>query len=53
MTFSKYQFRIFRALAYLLIIIVYLIIIDLRKKTGTDQYYDYVNWKLTVTLDAL
>ena len=37
MTCSKYQFRIFRALAYLLIKIVYLITIDLRKETGTDQ----------------
>ena len=51
MTCSNYQFWIFRALAYLLMIIVYLIIIDLRKEIGTDQY-DYVDWKLTITLDA-
>ena len=38
MTCSKYQFWIFRAPAYLLIVTVYLIIIGLLKETGTDQY---------------
>ena len=38
MTCSKYQFLIFRAPAYLLIIIDYLIIIGLRKEIGIDQY---------------
>ena len=37
MTCSKYQLWIFRASACLLIIIAYLIIIDLRKETGTDR----------------
>ena len=37
MTCSKYQFLIFRAPAYLLII-DYLIIIGLHKETGPDQY---------------
>ena len=36
MTCSKYQFRTFTDIADLLI--VYLISIDLRKETGTDQY---------------
>ena len=36
-TCSKYQFWIFRALVYLLMIIVYLIIIDLPKEIETDQ----------------
>ena len=38
MTCLKYQFWTFGAPADLLIIIVYLIIIDLRKETRTDQY---------------
>ena len=38
MTCSKYQLRIFRALAYLLMTIVYLVIIDLCNEIGIDQY---------------
>ena len=38
MTCSMYQFRIFRALAYLLMTIVYLVIIDLCNEIGIDHY---------------
>ena len=44
MTCSKYQFWILRALAYLLMITVYLIFIDLSKEIGTDQYMIIENW---------
>ena len=48
MTCSKYQFWTLRALAYLLMILVYLIYIDLRKENGTDQYRIMLieNWLL-------
>ena len=53
----KYQFWRLKALAYLLMIIVYLIFIDLRKETGADQYVImlienvYVNYMIKIKSD--